>query len=101
MLIVNDFESIFKACKELCEDKEGTFKVSVNRADKTFQPNSVETAMLLGGRILEVYGENLSVSVSNPSFTVFVDIREDGKTFVYTDVIKAMSGMPVGSSGKG
>lgn len=101
MVVPNDFESIFKACKELCEDKEGTFKVCVNRADKTFQPNSVETAMLLGGRLLEVYGDNLSVSVSNPFFTVFVDIREDGKTFVYTDVIKAMSGMPVGSSGKG
>ncbi len=101
LVVPNDFEAIFDACKILCEEKDGTFKVNVNRADKTFTPNSVETAMLLGGRLLEVYGEKLTVNVVSPSFTVYVDIREDGKTFIYTEVIKAMSGMPVGSSGKG
>ena len=97
----NEFESIFNACKELCVDKEGTFKVITNRADKTFSPNSMETSMLLGGRLLEIYGEKLSVDVKNPSFYIYVDIREDKKTFVYSDVVHCMSGMPVGSAGKG
>ena len=97
----NEFESIFNACKGLCADKEGTFKVITNRADKTFSPNSMETSMLLGGRLLEIYGEKLSVDVKNPSFYIYVDIREDKKTFVYSDVVHCMSGMPVGSAGKG
>lgn len=97
----NDIESIFVAVKELCADKSGTFKVITNRADKHFSPNSMETSMLLGGRLLEVYGDRLSVDVKNPSFCVNVDIREDKKTFVYTDVVHCISGMPVGSAGKG
>ena len=97
----NDFESICKVVKELCKDKEGSFKVVTNRADKTFSPNSMETSMLLGGRLLEEYGDKLTVDVKNPSFYIYVDIREDKKTFVYSDVVHCMSGMPVGSAGKG
>ncbi len=97
----NEFESIFNAVKELCSDKTGTFKVITNRADKTFSPNSMQTSMLLGGRLLEVYCDKLSVDVKEPSFYVCVDIREDKKTFVYTDVVHCLSGMPVGSAGKG
>ena len=101
LVVNNDFEEIFLACKELCKDKIGTFKVETNRADKNFSPNSMQTSMLLGGRLLEIYSQNISVDVKNPSFTVYVDIREDGKSFIYTDVIHSLSGMPVGSAGKG
>ena len=97
----NDFEQIFTACKELCKDKEGTFKVVTNRADKTFTPDSMQTSMLLGGRLLEIYGDKISVDVKEPSFLVNVDIREDGKSFIYSDVVHTISGMPVGSSGRG
>jgi thiamine biosynthesis/tRNA modification protein thiI len=101
LVIENDFEKIFEACSSLCNGKHGTFRVTANRADKTFTPNSMECARLLGGRLLEVYGDKIKVDVVTPSFTVFVDIREDGKTFVYTDVVHCMSGMPVGSAGRG
>ncbi len=100
-VVANDFEEIFNATKVVCQNKYGTFKVNVNRADKTFLPNSVECARQLGGRLLEFYGDKLSVNVVEPSFTVYVDIREDKKTFVYSEIIHAMSGMPVGSAGKG
>ena len=101
LVVESEFEKIFDAAAVLCEDKSGTFRVTVNRADKTFSPNSMETARLLGGRLLEKFGEKITVDVINPSFTVFVDIREDGKTFVYTEVVHCMSGMPVGSAGRG
>ena len=94
-------EDIFLACKTLCEGKKGSFKVETNRADKTFMPNSVEFSRLIGGRLLSTFGINLYVDVKNPSIIVNIDIREDKKTFVYTDVIPCMSGMPVGSAGKG
>ncbi len=100
-VVESTFDNIFDAAKELCKDKVGTFKVDTNRADKTFTPSSMETSMLLGGKLLELYAKNIKVNVKNPDFTVYVDIREDGKTFVYTDVVHCISGMPVGSAGKG
>ncbi len=101
LVVDSEFEKIFEAAKILCQDKEGTFKVATNRADKTFSPSSMETSMLMGGRLLEIYHNKLKVDVKNPDFTVNIDIREDGKTFVYTDVVHCLSGMPVGSAGKG
>ena len=101
LVVENDFEKIFEASKELCQDKTGTFKVITNRADKTFTPSSMETSMLIGGRLLEAYAPKISVDVKNPDFSINIDIREDGKTFVYTDVVHCLSGMPVGSAGKG
>lgn len=100
-VVANDFEEILKAAEKICEGKKGTFRVTTNRADKTFKPDSMETSMLLGGRLLEKYGNNIKVDVKNPDFTVFVDIREDKKTFVYSETVSCMSGMPVGSAGKG
>ncbi len=101
LVVDSGMEKIFDAAKILCEGKEGTFKVATNRADKTFNPSSMETSMIIGGRLLEIYGDKISVDVKNPEFTVYIDIREDGKTFVYTDVVHCLSGMPVGSAGKG
>ncbi len=78
----------------------GKFRVTVNRADKTFPLNSIELSKLLGGKLLDEYPQ-LTVDLFNPEFVVNVDIREDGGTFVYTDKIACSKGMPVGCSGKG
>ena len=64
------FSYIFDACKTLCQNKEGTFKVVTNRADKNFTPNSMETSMKLGGMLLEAFPKNLKVDIKNPSFFV-------------------------------
>lgn len=101
IVVINELEKITEAALSLCEGKNGTFKVETNRADKTFSPNSVETSALIGGKILEKYGNNLTVSVKNPDFTLSIDIREDGKTFIYNETQHGISGMPVGSAGRG
>ena len=101
LVVDNDIDKIYEACSSLTKNKIGTFKVDTNRADKTFSPNSVETSRLIGGKLLTEYADNIKVDVKNPDFTVWIDIREDGKTFVYTEIIPCMSGMPVGSAGKG
>lgn len=100
IVVKNNLEEIKKAAIELCKDKSGTFKVETNRADKTFGKNSMEISGEIGGILLDNY-DNIRVDVRTPSFTVKIDIREDGKTFVYTDVIHCLSGMPVGSAGRG
>ncbi len=100
MVIKSDAEEIYKNVLELCEGKSGTFKVETNRADKTFPVHSVDMSAEAGGRILEA-NESLSVNLKHPDFVVNIDIRESGETLIYTDVIKGMGGLPVGSAGKG
>ena len=100
-VVPNDLDRIIDAVTEICKGKVGTFKIETNRADKTFTPNSVETSALIGGKMLELFSDNLKVAVKNPDFTINIDIREDGKTFVYSETEHGLSGMPVGSAGRG
>lgn len=77
----------------------GTFKVNTNRADKRFPMRSMDLSAEIGGDILES-NPHLQVDLHNPQNVINIDIRENGKTFVYSDVIKAVNGMPVGTGGK-
>lgn len=100
IVIKSDAEEIYNNVIILCKEKKGTFKVETNRADKTFPVHSVDMSAEAGGRILDA-NENLSVNLKHPDFVVNIDIRESGETLIYTDVIKGMGGLPVGSAGKG
>ncbi|MGN1221763.1 MAG: tRNA uracil 4-sulfurtransferase ThiI [Christensenellales bacterium] len=77
-----------------------TFKVETNRADKSFELNSFELNCKLGEIILQ-NNPTAKVDVHKPNKTVFVDIRENGKTYIYYENIKGLGGMPVGSSADG
>lgn len=78
----------------------GTFKVKVNRADKSFPFNSQEYSARLGGIILK-NNKDLSVDIRNPQNIVSVDIRENKKTFIFSESIKGAMGLPLGTGGKG
>ena len=80
--------------------KSGTFKVNTNRADKRFPMRSMDVSSEIGGDILDA-NPSLTVDIHQPQTVINIDIRENGKTFVYSDVIKAVNGMPVGTGGKG
>ncbi|MBR4420381.1 MAG: tRNA 4-thiouridine(8) synthase ThiI, partial [Clostridia bacterium] len=99
--VPSEKELICEVALSLCEGKSGTFKVETNRADKSFATPSIELSRELGGIILDKYAKYLSVNIKKPDFVVNIDIRENGETLIYTDVIKCMGGMPVGSAGKG
>lgn len=78
----------------------GGFKVNTNRADKKFPIHSMNLSADIGGDILEA-NPSLTVDLFHPDHVVNIDIRENGKTFVYSEIIKAVNGMPVGTAGKG
>ena len=99
--VESDVDKIEEAAIAECEDMKGSFKVETNRADKTFPLHSVELSAEIGGRILEKYGKDLHVDVKKPKNILKIDIRENGQSLIYKDVIKGVGGMPVGSSGKG
>ena len=99
-IVDTDIDKIASCALILAENVKGTFKIETNRADKTFFMNSVEVSKELGGRVLDAYPK-LSVDVVNPQFVINVDIREGGKTLVYTGATKGLGGLPTSSSGRG
>lgn len=74
-----------------------TFKVETKRGDKSFPMDSPEISRELGGYILENFPE-LSVDVKKPEFVFYVEVREF--TYIYSEIIPAVCGMPIGSNGK-
>ena len=93
-----DIESIYALCKAFM--RSGTFKVEAKRADKGFPMTSMQICTHIGSRLLQDFA-GAKVDVHNPENTVRVDIRENGRAFVYGTVEEGAGGMPVGSSGKG
>ena len=96
----SNMESIFEAAKLLARS-EGTFKVESHRGDKKYPLTSVEISKKLGAMLLEYAKGALKVDVHTPSFTIRVDIRENGKALVFGEFIDGAGGMPVSTAGKG
>ena len=65
--------------------KAKSFKVDVKRADKKFPISSMEFAKELGGIILE-NTQGIVVDLYNPEAEVCVDIRFNGKAYIYSDI---------------
>ncbi|MBR1988739.1 MAG: tRNA 4-thiouridine(8) synthase ThiI [Clostridia bacterium] len=74
---------------------ESTFKCDVNRAEKSFPVKSNEYEADLGEIILK-NNEKAKVNVHKPEVIIHVDIRENGKTYIFKDIIYAYSGLPLG-----
>lgn len=97
--VTSTYDEISRAALQIAP-QSGTFRVNTNRADKRFPIPSMKLSAEIGGDILQ-RNPNLVVDLFNPEHVVNIDIRENGKTFVYSDVIKGVNGMPVGTGGKG
>ncbi len=97
--VKTDIDEIVNLCAKL-ELTQKTFKVEVRRADKRFPIKSTEFAAICGEKIL-MTNKNIKVDVHNPETIVNIDIREDGWTYMFSDIILCAGGMPVGTSGKG
>lgn len=77
---------------------EKTFKVSAKRAWKGFPHPSLEMNKLVSTPILMAV-PGLKVDVHHPAVNLRVEIREQ-ETYLYTEVIQAAGGYPLGSNGK-
>ena len=99
-IIDTSLENISKAVLLLAKDIKGTFKIETNRADKTFYLNSVQISREMGGVVLDNYPE-LKVDVVSPENVINVDVREGGKTLVFTGITHGLGGLPTSSSGRG
>lgn len=90
---IEEFVSNFKT-------NVATFRVSVKRADKTFPVASNEYERFLGGLVLS-NNPHLKVNLKHPELELVVEIRENKKTYILTESIPCVGGMPIGTAGKG
>jgi thiamine biosynthesis protein ThiI len=89
-------------CRLAAEMKEetgvNTFKIDARRGNKAFPMTSPELASALGAAVLQAVPA-LSVDVHKPELVLYVEVRDT--TLVYTRMIPAFGGLPVGTGGKG
>lgn len=91
--IDTSFDEIKKFVSEL--KIEGSFKVDTNRADKSFVKTSHEMDCDMGEVVLN-NNPDAFVKVKNPDTTINIDIRENGKTYIFYNTIYCYGGMPLG-----
>ncbi len=96
-----EWEPLTKAVGNFVEekypDKNFTFKMEAKRSDKKYPMTSPEICIEMGAYLLQRF-PTLKVDVHNPSVRIMVEIRN--KSYVYSEVIPGLGGMPVGSNGK-
>ncbi len=89
--------------KQVCDLDFGgvrTFRIESKRADKNFPLTSMDLDKHLGGAVLEKW-PSLKVDLYEPQMTAFVEVRTNGKTYVYSKLHPCVGGLPLGSGGKG
>lgn len=79
---------------------ERSFKAIVKRADKNFPISSMDFAKELGGVVL-AKNHKAKVELYNPEVEICVDIRLNGKAYLFSQTIKCQGGLPLGCSGNG
>lgn len=93
-------EDIEKYVGDFDVENYKTFKIEAKRADKTFPMTSMEIEKHLGGVVLDK-NPNLKVDLYNPELVINVEIRINGKTYIYSNLYPCANGLPLGSAGKG
>ena len=97
-----ELDNLKKVCAEhirsIGADKYKTFKIETKRSNKSYPLESREVSAAVGEYILDEFPD-FTVDVHNPELTVYIELRNDA--YVYSELIKGLGGLPVGSSGKG
>jgi thiamine biosynthesis protein ThiI len=96
----NNLEKLYNFVRNITDYYEinfTTFKFDIKRNDKTFSQNSLTLQKELGKIIVQERG--LKVNLSSPQKTFYIRIYH-GFILFFTEKIKGLGGLPVGSSGK-
>ena len=96
-----DLNSIKEVALEKAkETKDRTFKIITNRANKSFELNSMEVSRKVGGYILDNYDGEINVDVKDPDLIINIEIRNN-YTYIWSnkDITKGAAGLPYGMNG--
>lgn len=99
--VPSEMDSFCREGLELLEkrlgDRPSTFRVKTRRTNKAFPATSMEISREVGAYILRAT-KNLSVDLNHPDHTLSIEVRREG-SFLYTDSVTGVGGLPVGTSG--
>lgn len=98
--IETDYEALNEAALKYAPDVNATFRITVNRADKSLDKNSAQIGADIGAYVL-ARRKGYKVDLHRPQIEIKIDIREKGYSYVFRDIELCAQGMPVGCSGKG
>lgn len=96
-----DMNSIFDTIEEYLGDEldcAESFKVESKRSDKRFPLTSIGISQEIGGRLAEAH-PSVRVDVHNPSYTVYVEVR-DLAAYVHGPAVPGAGGLPTGVGGR-
>ncbi len=96
-----DMDSIFEAVEAYLGDdldSAESFKVESKRSDKRFPLTSIAISQEIGGRLAEAHPD-CCVDVRNPTYTVYVEVR-DLAAYVHGPVKPGAGGLPTGVGGR-
>ena len=93
-----EYGEISRRVAELAASRSfSTFRISANRADKSFPLTSQELNVQLGDEVRAATGAK--VDLSHPGINLRVELQR-GDAFVYADGYPGAGGLPVGTAGK-
>ena len=98
--ISNDINIIKDYCLSLAKDKyfeNATFRITCHRHNKNYFLNSNEIISIVAGEILQ--NTKYQVNLKNFSLNINIEIK-DSCAIIFTNKIKGLGGLPVGSNGK-
>ena len=96
-----DLDSIFATIEDYLGDEldcAESFKVESKRSDKRFPLTSIGISQEIGGRLAEAHPD-CRVDVHNPSYTVYVEVR-DLAAYVHGPAVPGAGGLPTGVGGR-
>lgn len=95
--VEKDLQLIQRKALELLKPKQGTFKITTKRSDKTFPITSLKLNQLVGEFIEE--NSSLQFALINPDTVLNLEINQDGAYFFFEN-IPCFGGLPTGIEGK-
>ena len=98
--VETNYDALKETALEYAPDVETTFRITVNRADKSLDKNSAQIAADVGAYVLS-RRKGYKVDLHKPNIEIKIDIREKGYSYVFRDIEMCAQGMPVGCSGSG
>ncbi len=94
-------EAVYEVARELvAEDyREGvTFKITTNRADHTYEYDSMELNRVVGAAVIDAF-PSIEAQMVDPDINVTLEVRQDGM-YLFTKKYEGLGGLPVGTGGK-
>jgi len=94
--VASDLEEISRAAAELAgQEKPITFAIRPRRSGVSF--SSEQIGRVVGEAVRTATG--CGVDLDKPELEIFVEARKN-RTFIFTEVVKGVGGLPLGSQGK-